>query len=235
MNFLELCTSSESQIIEMFQLAKKLKTNQSKHILSGKTLILFFPETSIRTRVTFEKGIKDLGGECILFPSETLDKKEALEDVMKYLDNWADGLIIRHEDFSKLKEMSLHSSKPIINAMTNENHPCEILSDLFSIAELKGNYRDLVYTFVGTANNISRSWMEISKVMNLKFNHVCALGNELGDNNSNYFFSTDLDLILKMSDVVLTDSLPNHYLNNDYLAKYQITLDRMKETKRDRY
>ncbi|WP_256762152.1 ornithine carbamoyltransferase [Cohnella sp. WQ 127256] len=228
MHFLELSSLSEEQVLAIFDITRKLKENQANKILSGKTFLLFFPETSIRTRVTFEKGIKDLGGECILFPPETLDKREDSEDVMKFLCNWVDALIIRHPDFSKLKELSLYASMPIINAMTTNNHPCEILSDLFSIAELRGNYRDLVYTFMGTANNISRSWMEISKVMNLKFNHACTSGNELGDNTSNYRFFTDLESTLVGSDVVLTDSLPDDYLNHDYITEYQITLDRMK-------
>ncbi|WP_376768221.1 hypothetical protein [Paenibacillus alginolyticus] len=67
----------------------------------------------------------------MLFPSETLDKREHPKDVMNYLNNWSDGLIIRHSDFSKLKELSLYGSIPIVNAMTTNNHPCEILSDLF--------------------------------------------------------------------------------------------------------
>lgn len=173
-----------------------------------------------------------MGGESILFPPETLDKREALGDLAKYLELWADGIIIRHSDFSKLKELALHSSKPIVNAMTTQNHPCEILSDLFSIAQLRKDFRDLIYTFVGTANNISKSWMEISKVMNLKFNHVCTSGNELGDNNLNYNFSTDLETTLIASDVVLTDSLPKEYLNKEYISKYQITLDRMEIAKK---
>ncbi|OAB47188.1 ornithine carbamoyltransferase [Paenibacillus antarcticus] len=228
MHLLELSTLSEKQVLEIFELAKYLKENQNKKILSEKTFILFFPETSIRTRITFEKGIKDLGGECILFPPETLDKREEPKDVMNYLYNWADGLIIRHSDYSKLLDLSLHSSIPIVNAMTTHNHPCEILSDLYSIAENRENYRDLVYTFVGTANNISRSWMEIAKVMNLTYNHVCTSGNELTYNNSNYKFSTSLEATLSGSDVVLTDSLPSQFINKEYTDKYQITLERMK-------
>lgn len=227
MHFLELGTLSENTILEIFDLTRKLKVNQSNKILSGKTFVLFFPETSIRTRVTFEKGIRDLGGACILFPSETLDKKEAPEDVVRYLANWADCLIIRHPDFSKVKELSLNSAMPIINAMTSNNHPCEILSDLFSLAQLREDYRDLVYTFVGTANNISKSWMEMASVMNLKFNHVCTSGNEFGENNPNYQFSTNLEEKLIGCDVVLTDSLPRGYINHQYLANYQITVDRM--------
>jgi ornithine carbamoyltransferase len=205
-----------------------LKVNPGMKILEGKTFVMFFPETSHRTRVTFEKGIQDLGGKCILFPSETLGKKEPPKDVIGYLSNWADCLIIRHPDLPRLKEFALHSSIPVINAMTKENHPCEILSDLFSISEIRKEYKDLAYTFVGPAGNISKSWSEIAEVMNLRFKHVCVPGNEIRDNGPNYQFINDLDEALSSSDIVLTDSLPGHYLNEDYFRKYQITSNRMK-------
>ncbi|MCM3180670.1 hypothetical protein [Cytobacillus horneckiae] len=157
MDFLSLNELSERQVNEIFSLATKIKLIDNINVLNGKNFVLFFPESSIRTRITFEKGIKDLGGESVLFPPESLDKREELEDVIKYISNWAEGVIIRHSDFSKVQELSRHSSVPIINAMTSENHPCEILSDLYSISEKKGNYKDLVYTFVGSKSNISRS------------------------------------------------------------------------------
>ncbi len=141
-------------------------------------------------------------------------------------------MIVRHPDFSKTQELSKYTSILIINAMTSDNHPCEILSDLYSISKIKENYRDLVYTFVGGASNISRSWMNIAKVMNLKFNHVCTSGNELCKDNLNYKFHSDLETVLMSSDVILTDSLSSDLRTNKYINKYQITLERMKLTKR---
>lgn len=82
MNLLSIDDLSESQITEIFHLTDQLIKNKGIKPLKGKTFVLFFPESSIRTRITFEKGIKDLGGECILFPPESLDKREALEDVI---------------------------------------------------------------------------------------------------------------------------------------------------------
>ncbi|WP_199622159.1 ornithine carbamoyltransferase [Paenibacillus alkalitolerans] len=232
MNLLDIDELTSNQITDIFDLADKLRFGKEELSLSGRTFILFFPESSLRTRITFEKGIKDLGGQCILFPPDALDKRERLDDVIKYTENWADGVIIRHPQFSKIKELSRQSSIPVINAMTSDNHPCEILSDLYTISKMKENYKELVYTFVGHAGNISRSWMKIAKVMNLQFHHVCISGQELGEQSRNYQFHTNLEEILPKSDVILTDSLPNELRTNEYISKYQITLDRMKLTKK---
>ncbi|PZD97706.1 ornithine carbamoyltransferase [Paenibacillus sambharensis] len=232
MHLLNISELSQDRITELFHLTDKLKHKKLKEkILEGRTFILFFPESSIRTRTTFEKGINDLGGECILFPPESLDKKEELSDVMKYLNNWADGVIIRHSDFDKMNELSQHALVPIINAMSSQGHPCEILSDLYSIREIRPDFSNLTYTFVGPRGNIVTSWAEISKVLNLKFQHVCAAGNRIYDDNENYHYSTELEAILSRSDVVLTDSLPTDYQTDEYLLKYQINLDRMRLTK----
>lgn len=227
MHLLSLKDLTRPQIMKIFRLADKLTLQNGSKILKGKTFILFFPQTSIRTRLTFEKGIKDLGGESILFPSETLDKEEKLEDVIQYIQNWADGVIVRHSYFSKIRGLTEHSSIPIINAMSSENHPCEILSDYYSISKIRKNKRDHVYTFVGPATNICRTWADLSKILDLKFYHVCQAGYEMGMNEPNYIFSTNLEQILKLSDIILTDSLPEELRTNEYINQYQITLERM--------
>lgn len=231
MHLLDINEMTEDQISGIFDMADILQSEQHSNILCEKTFVLFFPETSIRTRITFERAIKDLGGNCVLFPPEALDAREQVEDRIRYIENWADGMIIRHPDFAKIQEISKHSSIPIINAMTTENHPCEIISDLYSIKSIRKNYRTLAYTFVGPAGNISRSWAAIARVMDLRLNHVCLTGNELSEDNRNYRFCTDLEPVLAESDVILTDSLPVGYRNADYINKYQITLERMKLTK----
>lgn len=138
MHLLSVDDLTETQILEIFTLAKDLKSHQSTGILNGKTFALFFPESSVRTRITFEKGVRDLGGNSILFPPQTLDKRETPRDVVQYIENWADGMVIRHPSFQKLQELSKYASIPIINAMTSYNHPCEILSDFFPSARKRG-------------------------------------------------------------------------------------------------
>lgn len=231
MNLLHIGQLTEYQVTEIYELADKLRMNQRSGQLSGKTFVLFFPESSIRTRLSFEKGIKDLGGSCIVFPPETLDKREHPGDVSHYIGNWADGIIIRHSDYAKLEQLAAFSSIPVINAMTADNHPCEILSDLYTISRLREDFRSLVYTFVGGAGNISRSWMDIAKVMDLNLNHVCTEGHELGEDTLNYRFHTELEEVLRTSDVILTDSLPDQLRTTDYMDKYRITLEKMKLTK----
>lgn len=231
MNLLDINEWSTDQILNIFHLTDEIKLGMHKNCFTGKAFILFFPESSIRTRITFERGIKELGGECILFPSETLDKREQLSDVIKYIENWAQAVIVRHTNFSKIQELCSHSTIPVINAMSAVNHPCEILSDLYSISKRREQFQELVYTFVGPAGNISKSWAAIANLMNLKFNHVCTKGHELGDDSDNYKFYTDLDETLMKSDVVLTDSLPKELQNQEYITKYQITLERMKLTR----
>jgi len=230
-HFLNLRQFSLDDIREIFTLAGTLKRDQGNKRFEGKTFILFFPETSLRTRITFEKGIKDLGGECILFPPEALDRRERLIDTIKYIENWADGVVVRHPDLAKIEELAKHSSIPVINAMTSDNHPGEILTDLYSISEQREDYKDLAYTFVGPGGNICRSWAEIAQVMNLKFNHVGAAGHELDAQTLNYKFHTELEEVLTGSDVVLTDSWPDSFRTEDHIRKYQITLERMRLTR----
>lgn len=233
MDLLEISDLSEKQIMEIFNLADKLKNSTEGTELSGKTAVLFFPESSIRTRISFEKGIADLGGYSIFFPPSTLDKREELEDVIKYIENWADFVVIRHSDFRKIREIARHSDIPVINAMTSENHPCEILSDLYSLRSIRSNYRDLTYTFVGGRGNIANSWAEAAKVLNLRFNHVCTNGNEIRANDNNYSYSTELEEVLPQSDIILTDPLPPELITKEYTGKYQITLERMKKAKKN--
>lgn len=105
-----------------------------------KSLILFFPSSSIRTRVTFEKGIHLLGGQPILFPNEALDKKEDLRDVCGYLNNWADVIVVRHRNIPILEQLAKYSRVPVINAMTDVNHPCEILTDIYALSKIRKDF-----------------------------------------------------------------------------------------------
>lgn len=108
-NMISIADYSVDEINEIFSIADELSNNKYKDILNGKTVVMFFPENSIRTRVSFEKGIHLLGGQTILFPTETLDKKEDLQDVIGYLNNWADVIIVRHKNIEVLKKIVSYS------------------------------------------------------------------------------------------------------------------------------
>ncbi|WP_232229103.1 ornithine carbamoyltransferase [Paenibacillus zanthoxyli] len=231
LNFLDIEEWKEEQIQDIFGLADRLCQNREQPLLQGKTFVLLFPETSLRTRVSFEKGIRDLRGKCICMSPEALNKREDLADVIGYMENWADAAVVRHPDLNKLRELSRNASIPVINAMTSENHPCEIMSDLYAISRRRPDYKDLVYTFVGPGGNVSRTWMSMAKRMNLNFHHVSTKGNALAPETANYTFHTRLDGILQDSDILLTDSLPEEYRTAEYIGKYQINMQRMQTAK----
>lgn len=231
MHFVDLKHFASGQIQEIYTIADTLKANPGGKPLEGKTFILFFPQNSIRTRVTFEKGIRQLGGECILFPPETLDRREAMLDTVKYLEHWADAIVVRHPDAAKVRLLAEQASIPVVNAMTSDNHPCEVVADLYAFRQRREDYLELTYTFVGPAGNILNAWADLAEVMNLRFHHVCTPENDCREPSRNYCFHTDLDDVLPHSDAILTDSLQAPYRNAEYIGAYRITLKKLRAAK----
>lgn len=178
-SFIRLTDYAQSDIYHLFSLTDEVKRGAYQNLLKGKTVILFFPNSSIRTRITFEKGIYLLGGHPILFPSETLNKKEDLKDVCGYLNNWADLVVIRHKDIRLLEKMSAYLKVPVINAMTDVNHPCEVLSDMYALSKIRKNFLRDHFLFVGERGNIGLAWKEASEVMGFSLEQCCGKGYEI--------------------------------------------------------
>ena len=221
-SFLSLTDFSMDHINLIFKIADELQSgNKYKHILEGKTIVMFFPENSIRTRISFEKGIYLLGGQTILFSPETLNKKEEIRDVVGYLNNWTDVAVIRHKNMKLIEEMASFANFSIINAMTDINHPCEILTDLYSLSKIRNNYLQDTYLFVGLKGNIGLEWKEVADEIGLKFIQCCPPGYEIPGTEVLY----DLKEAVKRADIVCTDSLPASALND--FKEYQITKELM--------
>ena len=221
-HFLHLNDFTKKEIGQIFELADKLKADKGVcDWLKGKTIVLFFPESSIRTRVSFEKGIKMLGGYTILFPPEALDKKEDIKDVIGYLENWADMVIVRHKDLSLIEYMAKHSKIPIINAMTSVNHPCEILADLYSLSKRYKDYTEKEVLFMGAKGNIGNTWKEASELVGFNFTQTCPRGYEIDGASVCY----EIDKALVGKDIICTDSIPS--AARDDFKGYQITLERL--------
>lgn len=221
-HFLHLNDFTKKEIGQIFELADKLKADKGVcDWLKGKTIVLFFPESSIRTRVSFEKGIKMLGGDTILFPPEALDKKEDIKDVIGYLENWADMVIVRHKDLSLIEYMAKHSKIPIINAMTSVNHPCEILADLYSLSKRYKDYTEKEVLFMGAKGNIGNTWKEASELVGFNFTQTCPRGYEIDGASVCY----EIDKALVGKDIICTDSIPS--AARDDFKGYQITLERL--------
>lgn len=227
MHLLDIASLTREQVESVFELTDRIKADPTEYdkSLEGKCCILFFPETSIRTRITFEKAISSMGGKSIHFPPATLDKKERLVDVMGYMENWADMVIVRHPRQEVVSGLAKQAAVPVINAMTSIVHPCEILSDLYSYREMDANYDHMTFTFVGEHANILQSWVEAAEVMDLKLNHVFFEGNRVKHDNANYCFTTDLETVIATTDHLMTDPVPSDLRTADYMTRYRITLE----------
>ncbi|QHQ62001.1 peptide transporter [Anaerocolumna sedimenticola] len=220
-NLVELKDLTREEILQVFELADRIKQGEYSHFLSGKTVVLFFPSSSVRTRVTYEKGINLLGGHTILFDSDVLEKKEKIEDVIGYLNNWADAIVVRHGDIELVKDMAKCAKVPVINAMTKINHPCEILTDLYALSKIRKDYLEGEYLYVGASGNIGRTWIDASDLLGFSITQCCPSGYEMESTNIAY----DIADAIMDKDIVLTDSLSKEQLQD--FNDYQITCELM--------
>jgi ornithine carbamoyltransferase len=217
----ELKELTREEIFQIFELADKIQQGEYSHFLSGKTVVIFFPSSSIRTRVTYERGINLLGGHTILFDSGVLEKKEKIEDVIGYLNNWVDAIVVRHGDLELVKEIAKYAKVPVINAMTKVNHPCEILTDLYALSKIRKDYLEAEYLYVGPSGNIGRTWKEASDLLGFSITQCCPTGYEMESTNIVY----DIVDAIMDKDNVLTDSLGKEQLQD--FKEFQITCELM--------
>jgi len=151
------------EIEEIFALTEKLKRQQKEgvqhHLLRGKTLGMIFTKSSTRTRVSFEVGMYQLGGHPLFLSSNDiqLGRGETIYDTAQVLSRYLDAIMIRTFDHSDVEDLAKYGNIPIINGLTDLMHPCQILADLFTIYENKGDLNGLKLAYVGDGNNIANS------------------------------------------------------------------------------
>ncbi len=228
-HLLELSGLSKTWVERVFQRATGLQASQKP--LEGRSVLALFPDTSIRTRITFELGVSQLGGNVVRFPPETLERKEDLRDLAAYLANWIDLAIIRHPDFTLLQRFARHAPFPVINAMTRRNHPCEILSDLYGYSRLRTDWRTARYLFVGAQGNICDTWMEAANLLGLDMTQSCLPEFRSPITGPTIRFDPEIERALREADIVLTDGLLPEMENEAYLGTYRITPERMATAK----
>lgn len=162
-DFLTLKDYSREEILYMIALAAKIKEDKKLYsdLLKSKSIALLFDKHSTRTRLSFEAGIEQLGGNCIYLDASTLQLKrgETVQDSAKVFSGYLDGLVIRTFKQETVEVFAKNSTIPVINGLTDLYHPCQILSDLFTIQELGMLDKNLKFTYVGDCNNVSNSLM----------------------------------------------------------------------------
>ncbi|MBU1631409.1 MAG: ornithine carbamoyltransferase, partial [Candidatus Omnitrophica bacterium] len=163
-NLLSIKDINKQDINLLFQMASELKIRRKRgekiiHLLDGKSLGLLFEKLSTRTRISFEIAIRELGGNSLFLQSEQLQLKrgETLSDAAKIFSLYLDALAVRTYNHDNLTKLAENSSIPVINALSDFSHPCQILSDMFTIKEKVGKLEDVKLTYIGAGNNVCNS------------------------------------------------------------------------------
>ena len=165
-DFVSLADYAREEVWELLQTAKQLKiahrAGQEQPVLRNKTLAMIFQKPSLRTRVSFEVGMTQLGGHAVyLAPSDIqLGKRETTEDIAKVLSRYCDGIMARVFGHEIVEELARHASVPVINGLSDREHPCQILGDLLTVWEHKGRLEGLKLAWVGDGNNVCHSWLQ---------------------------------------------------------------------------
>ena len=166
----------------LFRLAAELKGQQRRGIvqrhLQGKMLGLLFQKPSTRTRVSFEAGMNQLGGQAMVMPMADiqLSRGESIADTARVLSRYLDGLVIRTFDHAIVQDWAREATIPVINGLTDLSHPCQALSDLFTMQEKKRRLRGLKIAYVGDGNNVTNSLIEASAKMGMSIAVGCPAG-----------------------------------------------------------
>jgi len=183
-HLLTLDDLTAQDIAALFTLAADLKARRRQGvlhpILGGKTLAMLFEKPSLRTRVTFEAGMTQLGGHAVyLTPTDIrLGERETVQDAARNLERWVDGIVARTFSHQMVERLASYSRIPVINGLTDTHHPVQILCDLFTLWEKRGRVEGLRVVFVGDGNNVCASWLQGAAKMGMHFTLVCPKGYE---------------------------------------------------------
>ncbi len=157
---------SSEEVEHILDLADAMRQHPEnfRHTLEGQHAALVFEKPSLRTRVTFEVGMRELGGDAIyLSPAEVaLGKRESVKDVACNLARWVDVLIVRTFAHNIVWEMAQESHVPVINALTDLHHPCQALADVLTLRQIRGNLRGLKLVYIGDGNNVAHSLIQVA-------------------------------------------------------------------------
>ncbi len=178
-DILTLTDLAREEFEVLFERASELKKRYKKGIadrpLAGKTLGLIFDKPSTRTRISFESAMIQLGGTPIFISAKDtqIARNEPVRDTARVLSRYLDGLAIRTYSQDWLEEFAEFTDIPVINALTDLFHPCQVLSDIMTVIEIKGGVKDIRIAWVGDGNNVAHSWINAAAVLDLNLDLAC--------------------------------------------------------------
>lgn len=219
-DFLHISDWSSDEIWALLHLAKELKAKfrnkESYRPFENRSMAMVFAKPSARTRISFETGFTWMGGHSIyLGPNDIgIGKREAVKDIARVLCRYNDMIMARLFEHQHLLELAEYSTSPVVNGLTDFNHPCQIMADILTVWEHRGNLDDLTLTYIGDGNNIVHSWLQLSQRLPMRFNCLCPEGYEPSVTEvekartaglSEINISSDINKYIRGSDVVYTD------------------------------
>ena len=184
MNFLSITDLSGLEILDTIQLAQSIKKHGPQNSLANKFIALMFDKPSLRTRVSFEIGIKRLGGETIYLSKDDigLGTREPVSDIEKVLNRWVDGIVARVFSHKSLQILSQNTNIPVVNALSDLEHPCQALADILTIYEKKTTFKNINVTFIGDGNNVSSSLALACSLVGANFVYASPENYKISDN-----------------------------------------------------
>ena len=238
---------SDADLKELFEVARDLKARWARGervaSLQGKVLAMLFEKPSLRTRVSFEVGMIQLGGLAVyLAPQEVgLGRREAVKDVARVLSGFVDGIMARTFLHETIEKLARHSRVPVINGLSDHSHPCQALADMLTAMEEFGDVRGRTWAFVGDGNNVARSLSVLCGRMGVKFRLAAPKGYEFAKEflakaraeapGLDYAWTTDPREAARGADVVCTDTWTSMGQESEKAARekafagYQINRD----------
>ena len=183
-DLISIADLTREQLEEILTLAQRLKADRKSGwphpLLAGKTLAMIFEKPSLRTRVTFEVGIAQLGGHAVyLAPQDIgLGTRETVADVAQNLSRWVDILMARTFSHNTIVELAQYATVPVINALSDLLHPCQILADCLTLIEQRGRLDEMKVAFIGDGNNVVNSWINAASKFPFTFALACPAGYE---------------------------------------------------------
>ena len=244
----EISTKEFLELIDFsIKLKEENKTVKGKQLLENKTLAMLFEKPSTRTRVSFEAGMKQLGGHTIILSLNEMQysRGESVEDTAKTLSGYVDGIVARVYEHSFIEDLAKHATVPVINGLSNSYHPCQTLADFMTIKEHKKKFKDIKIAWIGDGNNVCNSL--IFGCSKTQTDIVIATPKGFEPNpevvkkaleNTTIDLTTDPESAVKDADIVMTDTFTSIHTSDPkrtekFLPAFQVNESLMEKAKND--
>jgi ornithine carbamoyltransferase len=250
-HFLDLTDVSSSELRGIIAAARAMKERRGGRMekpLAGKTLAMIFDRPSTRTRVSFDVGMRQLGGESITLTGQEmqLGRGETIADTARVLSRYVDAILIRTLDHQHVIELAQHATVPVINGLTRRSHPCQVMADVMTFEEHRGSIRGRTVAWTGDANNVLASWMHAAERFAFQLRVATPpelkpkkwLLDWLKQSDAAIRVGTDPEEAVKGADCVVTDTWVsmgdrNGSRRHNLLKRYQVNARLMARAKPD--